>query len=154
MNFEIRNGDVLEELEKLNAERRTLHVGQHAQTAEFIVWGTVDEGKSDKYGGTCVFSGQMPSPKDRIHPTQKNVDVIKDLFRILPDDATDVLEPFSGSGAGGIAALSLGYNYTGIEQSEEFVAMSRERLTNALKVYETTGTLVDDVNNQRELLFV
>lgn len=45
------------------------HVGQHAQTAEFIVWGTVDEGKSDKYGGTCVFSGQMPSPKDRIHPT-------------------------------------------------------------------------------------
>lgn len=32
--------------------------------------------------------------------------------------------------------------------------MSRERLTNALKVYETTGTLVDDVNNQRELLFV
>lgn len=134
--------------------KKTRPFGQHAQTAEFIVWGTVDEGKSDKYGGTCVFSGQMPSPKDRIHPTQKNVDVIKDLFRILPDDATDVLEPFSGSGAGGIAALSLGYNYTGIEQSEEFVAMSRERLTNALKVYETTGTLVDDVNNQRELLFV
>jgi hypothetical protein len=39
-------------------------------------------------------------------------------------------------------------------ERRRFDAMSRERLTNALKVYETTGTLVDDVNNQRELLFV
>jgi hypothetical protein len=38
---------------------------------------------------------------------------------------------------------------------EELEKLNAERRRfDALKVYETTGTLVDDVNNQRELLFV
>jgi len=183
MNFEIRNGDVYSDLPatssfistgdkslpSLRCSKRQATSGEDSPSginATHVVMSDSTRRPQNSSSGGRSMKARATNTAGRVYLADKcrrqktgsirpeECRVIKDLFRILPDDATDVLEPFSGSGAGGIAALSLGYNYTGIEQSEEFVAMSRERLTNALKVYETTGTLVDDVNNQRELLFV
>lgn len=117
--------------------------GQFAQSAEFILWGTVGTQKSDKFQKSCVFQRRAVQPSNRIHPTQKNADVIRDLFQILPDGATDVLEPFSGSSAGGIAALTSGMNYVGIELDAAYAQASRIRLEQAMRDYDLTGQVVD-----------
>ena len=46
---------------------------------------------------------------------------------IIPDGGT-ILDPFSGSASTGVAALRNGWNYIGIDSSEEYVSMSARRL--------------------------
>jgi modification methylase len=47
-----------------------------------------------------------------------------------------ILDPFSGTGTTGLAALNLGRNYIGCELSPEYVKISRERLG---KIYNVWG---------------
>lgn len=117
--------------------------GAISQFSEFICWGTVDAKKSDKFVHQNVFRYPSPKMNDRIHPTQKEPSVIRDFLRILPDDAEAVLDPFSGSGSTGVAALSLGLDFVGIEEQDGFCEVSRGRLAESLKALETTGTFVD-----------
>ena len=46
---------------------------------------------------------------------------------IIPDGGT-ILDPFSGSASTGVAAIRNGWNYIGIDSSEEYVSMSARRL--------------------------
>jgi DNA modification methylase len=46
---------------------------------------------------------------------------------ICPPGGT-ILDPFSGSGSTGIAAMRNGWNYVGIDAVEEYIEMSRKRL--------------------------
>ncbi|KAF0236115.1 MAG: hypothetical protein FD167_4550, partial [bacterium] len=39
-----------------------------------------------------------------------------------------ILDPFAGSGSTGIAALSLGYSFIGVEQSKQYSTIARNRL--------------------------
>ena len=110
--------------------------GQILQCAEFCVWGTVGKDKSDKWNNNCVIRKSAPPTSDRIHPTQKDPTVIAEWLKILPDNARAVLDPFNGSGSTGIAALSLGLDYVGIDLSPDFIEASRGRLTDSLKTYE------------------
>lgn len=126
--------------DKINARP---NLGHLTQTTEFIVWGTVDEKKSEKIIQRSVFREPAPKANDRIHPTQKSPEVIADFLRILPDDATSVIDPFSGSASTGIAALSLGLDYVGIEEQDAFVETSRGRLAESLAAMELTGQFID-----------
>lgn len=117
--------------------------GAISQLSEFVCWGTFDSKKSDKFVHQNVFRYPSPKVADRIHPTQKEPGVIRDLLQILPDDATAVLDPFSGSASTGIAALSLGLDYVGIEEQEGFCEVSRGRLAESLATLEATGTFAD-----------
>ena len=117
--------------------------GHVSQTTEFIVWGTVDAEKSKKIVPQSVFRKNSPKMADRIHPTQKEPEVIRGFLEVLPDDATAVLDPFSGSASTGIAALSLGLDYVGIEEQPGFCEVSRGRLAESLRALEATGTFVD-----------
>lgn len=126
------------------------NVGHISQTTEFIVWGTKNGEKSDKILHKGVFSCPSPKMQDRIHPTQKEPSVIAELLSILPDAASAVLDPFSGSGSTGIAALSRGLNYVGVERDPVYVEESRGRLAESLKTLEMTGTLIDKHRRQTE----
>lgn len=45
------------------------------------------------------------------------------------DEKSIILDPFSGSGTTAIAATKLGVRWIGIEKSEEYVVLARERIT-------------------------
>lgn len=62
------------------------------------------------------------------HPTEKPLELMARLVKAVCPEGGLVLDPFSGSGATGAAALSVGCRYVGIELEERFVAESRERL--------------------------
>lgn len=104
--------------------------GRLKQDCEFIVWGSngaMIPGNDPVYL-PGHFTGSQPRGANRRHITQKPLDVMRQLVRIVPSGGT-VLDPFAGSGTTGTAALLEGRNFIGIEQSAQYAAIARERLS-------------------------
>ncbi|MEV1020692.1 site-specific DNA-methyltransferase [Streptomyces sp. NPDC050264] len=106
--------------------------GRLRQECEFIVWGSngpVFTGDNPVYL-PGHFTGSQPRGNNRQHITQKPLDVMQQLVRIVPPGGT-VLDPFTGSGTTGAAALLEGRAFIGIEQSEQYAAVARSRMAEA-----------------------
>ena len=72
-----------------------------------------------------------------LHPSQKPVALFRwvlERLRLKPGDT--VLDPYCGSGACGLAALSMGFNYIGIDVEPQYVAIASERLRQASETSE------------------
>jgi len=76
-----------------------------------------------------LYTASQPR-KDRVHITQKPVEVIWELVKICPPGST-VLDPFAGSGSTGVAALSEGRQFVGIELDQQYAAIAEQLLRNA-----------------------
>lgn len=62
------------------------------------------------------------------HPTEKPVDLMKDLISVVCPPEGVVLDPFAGSGATGVAAAELGLSFIGIERSPEYAQLALQRI--------------------------
>ena len=62
------------------------------------------------------------------HPTVKPTDLMRYLCRLVTPPNGVVLDPFTGSGSTGKAALLEGFNFIGIEQSPEYAAIAQARI--------------------------
>jgi DNA modification methylase len=67
-------------------------------------------------------------PRVTTHPTVKPVDLMRHLIRLVTPPGGIVLDPFLGSGTTGIAAEMEGFDWIGIEQEAEYVAIAQARL--------------------------
>lgn len=63
------------------------------------------------------------------HPTQKPVALIERCIRASTNEGDLVFDPFSGSGATGVAALGLDRRFIGCEREEEYVNLTIKRLS-------------------------
>lgn len=79
---------------------------------------------------TKVFSFPYPFSKNRFHPTQKPLELIKILIRRKSNKNDLILDPFLGSGTTAVAAYELGRNFIGVEKEEKFCKAANERLEN------------------------
>jgi DNA modification methylase len=77
-----------------------------------------------------VFDGPR-SDVGREHPTQKPLELMK--WCIEKSKAKSVLDPFMGSGTTGVAAVSLGRQFTGIEVEPKYFEMACRRIEAATK---------------------
>lgn len=68
-------------------------------------------------------------PRANHHPTVKPVKLMEYLIRLVTPPGGIILDPFMGSGTTGVAALSLGFDFIGIEMSEEYFEIARRRTT-------------------------
>jgi site-specific DNA-methyltransferase (adenine-specific) len=89
-----------------------------------------DEEVSDDGRGR-IWSLTSPRKSEKAlgrHPTQKPLALLKRIIdsSSQPDDV--VLDPFSGSGTTGVAALELGRRYWGIELDRSYLHLSERRL--------------------------
>jgi len=64
---------------------------------------------------------------EKHHQTEKPVDLLENLIRIVPEGAI-VLDYFMGSGSTGIACLNTGRNFTGIELDETYFKIAENRI--------------------------
>lgn len=71
-----------------------------------------------------------------IHPTVKPVDLMKYLCRLITPPNGVVLDPFMGSGTTGIAANVEGFNFIGIEREEEYIGITRHRISHWVEIEE------------------
>ena len=63
------------------------------------------------------------------HPTVKPQEIIENLILNSSHEGEVVLDPFSGSGTTGAAAIKHGRNYIGIEANKQYYEISVDRLT-------------------------
>jgi len=62
------------------------------------------------------------------HPTVKPAALMQWLVRLVTPPGGTVLDPFTGSGTTGIAALREGFSFLGIEQSATYCELARARI--------------------------
>jgi len=80
-----------------------------------------------------IIKIQAPKGKNRIHPTQKPVELIKKLINLTTKEGNIVLDPFMGSGTTAIACLETKRSYIGFEISKQYWKQSLERIENLSK---------------------
>jgi len=66
--------------------------------------------------------------KGNTHPTIKNVKLMQYLIKMVTPKGGIVLDPFAGSGSTLVAAKQNGYQYIGIEMTEEYIPIIEARL--------------------------
>ena len=62
------------------------------------------------------------------HPTVKPVALMKYLIELVTPDNATVLDPFTGSGSTGMAAVELGHKFIGCELDANYVDIARKRI--------------------------
>jgi len=68
-------------------------------------------------------------PRRNIHPTVKPIELMRWLVRLTCPPGGTVLDPFTGSGTTGAAAMLEGRQFLGIEREGEYVDVACARLT-------------------------
>ncbi len=103
--------------------------GRYRNEFEFIVWGSNGPMPFDRGVGCLPGYYKYPNvaSKDRKHQTEKPLQLIEDLLKIVPEGST-VLDPFIGSGTTAVACLRSGRNYIGFELSKEYHAIATQRV--------------------------
>ena len=67
------------------------------------------------------------------HPTQKPLELLERIILASTNNGDTILDPFNGSGSTGIAAIRSRREYVGIEISEEYLTITKNRLEDELK---------------------
>lgn len=110
-------------------------------TLEFMVWAVK---KGDKWTfnrqksnfETGVF--HYPSNSRNLHPTQKSLNLMKEILSILTNPNDIIYDPFAGSGTIGVAAKHLNRQYIGVEKD--------------YKYFELMSTFLEDNENDNNNL--
>ena len=117
-----------------------------------------ERGYADSGGASRFFYVSKASKRDRnegdvvnIHPTVKPTDLIRYLIKLVTPPDGIVLDPFTGSGSTGKAALLDGFQFIGIELTEDYLPIIQGRLQWA--VDQRQNNLNEAEKHQKETLF-
>ena len=83
--------------------------------------------KEDSPGSKHARSGRTASARNP-HPTVKPIELMRWLCRLITPPGGTVLDPFTGSGTTGCAAVLEGFGFVGVEQSAEYIEVARSRI--------------------------
>lgn len=67
--------------------------------------------------------------KDRLHPTQKPVELLEYLIKTYTKEGELVLDNCMGSGSTGVACMKTGRKFIGIEKDNTYYQKAKERIT-------------------------
>lgn len=89
-------------------------------------------------GENCnVLFYNVPSQKERQHPTQKPVDLLEHLILSYSNDGETVLDNCMGSGSTGVACVNTNRRFIGIELDEGYFNIAKKRIEEAQARIET-----------------
>jgi site-specific DNA-methyltransferase (adenine-specific) len=95
-----------------------------------------DEGVAGVAGvagvGALRDGGRQSLPRKNHHPTVKPTELMRYLCRLVTPPGGVVLDPFTGSGSTGKAAMLEGFRFIGIEREAEYVEIARARIQAAI----------------------
>ena len=81
-----------------------------------------------------LWNGMLRGEKgERVHATQKPINVMKWCIEHLPPPNQTILDPFMGSGTTGVAAVKLGRKFIGIEIEPKYFDIACKRISDAYK---------------------
>ena len=110
--------------------------GKHLSDAEFIVY---VRGKGATFNNDVpfaykkkIYASPIVSNKNRLHPTQKSVNHIKQYIELHTNKNDIVFDPFMGSGSTGVACINNNRKFIGIEIDEKYYDISCKRIKDAI----------------------
>ena len=92
-------------------------------------------------------NGQTTAPRANIHPTVKPTALMRHLIRLVTPPGGTTLDPFTGSGTTGKAAMLEGMSFIGIELSPEYFEIASKRILHARdnkSCYDDAGRVVNE----------
>ncbi|HEY3428623.1 MAG TPA: site-specific DNA-methyltransferase, partial [Acidimicrobiia bacterium] len=85
-------------------------------------------------GPTAQQTPRTHSPAANHHPTVKPLSLMRWLCRLITPPNGLILDPFTGSGTTGCAAVQEGFQFVGIEKELEYVQIAEKRIAHWAKV--------------------
>jgi hypothetical protein len=87
-------------------------------------------GGADKWTETDRRRGEgvTREPAANVHPTVKPIALMRWLCRLVTPKGGLILDPFTGSGTTGCAAVLEGFRFVGIERESEYVEIAEKRI--------------------------
>jgi DNA modification methylase len=80
-----------------------------------------------------IFRYKASAAIGNVHPTQKPLRLMEWCLIMLPDPFQLILDPYMGSGTTGVAAVSMGRKFIGIEREPEYFDIACKRISEAIK---------------------
>ena len=99
----------------------------YLKNCEFIVMFRKGTARNINNMGTKQLL-QVPNVPDKKHPSEKPVDLMKILVKNSSEERDTVLDPFMGVGSTGEACGLLNRYFIGVEISEKYFKIAKERL--------------------------
>ena len=102
--------------------------GQHIYLSgiENAIWFKKRGGVFNAHCKNTVFD--YPCGRSKLHPTEKNHELLKELIFDNSNEGDIVFDPCMGSGSHGLVAVQNGRNFIGIELDEGYFQIAKERI--------------------------
>lgn len=97
------------------------------------VWCGVGHSKWNGGGRPGTFTHNKNSGGKHVHPTQKPLPLMLELVDLFSDRDERICDPFLGSGTTGVAAVTLGRRFVGIERDPAHFETACRRIEEATK---------------------
>lgn len=110
--------------------------GRYANNCEYVVWGTAGPRALDALPNALNGFFQANTTRNRVHIAQKPLEVMREIVKICPPGGV-VLDPFTGSGTTGIAAVLEGRGFVGVELTEHYAREAADRIERAAGRFQT-----------------
>ena len=100
---------------------------------ELIIFGTY-KGKTKGGVGSNIWrmsafsSGAKKTNGEKVHPTQKPVEILVKMIEDSTEPGAVVLDTFAGSGTTAVACVRTGRNYIGFELDEKYHTIAQKRV--------------------------
>jgi len=88
-----------------------------------------------------VFDVERDTKTPKIHPTQKSMNLLKQLIRLFTDEGEVVIDPVAGSGTSLMAAIELGRKAYGFEIKKNY-------FKEAIKLIDSVKTKKEEIKEQ------
>lgn len=104
---------------------------------ELIIFGTYKP-KTKSGVGTNVWrlsafnSGAKATNGEKVHPTQKPVEIIQKMIEDSTEPGAVILDTFMGSGTTAVACIQTGRQYIGFELDERYHTIAQQRIVEAV----------------------
>ena len=99
---------------------------------EFAVWFKKSGAKTfNAHCKNTVF--KFPNGRSKLHPTEKNHDLIKELILDNSNTGDTVFDPCAGSGSHGVVAIENGRNFFGCEINTNYFNVANQQLQQAIQ---------------------
>ena len=112
------------------------------------VW---DTSRKPENIGSNTPQNRSTEPRKNFHPTVKPTSLMEYLIKLVTPPNGTVLDPFTGSGSTGKAAILQGFDFIGIEMTEEYLPIIEGRLKHAQAI--VAERIKETSDKQSEVLF-
>lgn len=94
--------------------------------------------KGATFNGHCNNTVlRYPCGRNKLHPTQKPLNLIQQLIEISSNKNDIVIDPCMGSGTTGAACVNTDRNFIGIELDQHYYQIAKDRIEDTKNQYES-----------------